>query len=313
MDYYEALEVPRGASEADIKKAYRKLAMKFHPDKNKADPVAAAARFQAISEAYDVLSDPQKRAIFDQYGYDALKNGGVPEADGSGVSDGYAFNERAAEEVFHRFFGTNNPFFDFGFGDTLPFASAMRKPAGAGAKAPAIELPLECSLEELFLGTTKSASVERTRLQRDELVKDSKTFLIKVQPGWKHGTKITFEREGDEDRSHDAGDVIFTVKQLKHARFERDGPHLVFAARLTLTEALGDCCVHVPTLDGRELAIACNEVVHPGMEKLVPREGMPAASKSVQSERGDLRIKFDIVFPKHLTSLQKAAIAKILR
>lgn len=310
MDYYEVLEVPRGADEAEIKRAYRKLAMKFHPDKNKADPVAAAARFQAISEAYDVLSDTQKRAIFDQYGYDALKNGGVPEGDG--MTDGYAFNERAAEDVFHKFFGTNNPFFDFGFGDTQPFASAMRKPAGAAAKAPPIDKPLECSLEDLFLGATKAVSVDRTRLQRDELVRDTKTFVVKVQPGWKHGTKITFEREGDEDRTHDAGDVVFTVVQLKHAHFERMDAQLVFTARLTLTEALGDCCVHVPTLDGRELAIACNEVVHPGMEKVVPREGMPVPSAK-GGGRGDLRIKFDIAFPKHLTSLQKAAIAKILR
>lgn len=279
--------------------------MKWHPDKNKDRLAEAQARFQDLSEAYDVLSDPAKRAIFDQHGYDGLRHG-VPDEPGA---DGYAFNERAAEEVFQRFFGAANPFAAFGFGDTLPFASALRKTGPE--KAPPLAVPLPCSLEELFAGVAKTLTVERTRLQRDELVTDAKAFVVRVKPGWKHGTKITFEREGNEDRTHEAGDVVFTVEQAPHASFTRDGSALVFTAKLRLSEALGDCCVHVPTLDGRKLAISCNEVVQPSSEKVVPGEGMPIAS-STSGERGDLRIKFDIVFPKHLTALQKAAITKIL-
>lgn len=306
MDYYEVLEVPRTATEQELKKAYRKLAMKYHPDKNKHNPLEAQHKFQEVSEAYDVLSDPQKRAIFDQYGYDGLKNG-VPDENGD-VRDGYAFNDRASEELFHKFFGTDNPFYDFGFGDTMPFASGLRKKGPE--KAPAIVHELACSLEELFTGCTKSATITRTRLQNDEVIDETKTFQIKVKPGWKHGTKITFEREGSETRMHEAGDVVFTIAQQSHAQYTRDGANLVFSARLKLSEALGDFCVQVPTLDGRKLAIACNEVVSPRSEKVVKGEGMPVASKP--GERGDLVIKYDIQFPKHLTSLQKQALVKIL-
>lgn len=287
-------------------RSYRKLAMKWHPDKNKNNPGEAQYKFQEVSEAYDVLSDPQRRAVFDQYGYDGLKNG-VPDDNGD-MRDGYAFNERASEEVFAKFFGSANPFADFGFGDTMPFASALRKKGPE--KAAAIVQDVECSLEELFSGATKTVEVVRTRLQHDELVEETKAFQIKVKAGWKHGTKLTFEREGNETRTNEAGDVVFQVAQTKHALYTRDGANLLFVARLKLSEALGDCCVQVPTLDGRKLAISCNDVVTPATEKVVKHEGMPVPSQP--GLRGDLVVKFDIVFPKHLTSLQKAALAKIL-
>lgn len=311
MDYYEVLDIPRNATDVEIKKAYRKLAMKWHPDKNKADPLTAQLKFQEVSEAYDVLSDPQKRAVFDQHGYDGLKNG-VPDENGD-ARDGYAFNERASEELFMKFFGTDNPFYDFGFGDTLPFASGLRKKNPE--KAEAIVKDVECTLEDLFLGVTKTMTVERKRLQNDELVEESKTFQLKIKPGWKQGTKITFEREGSETRTREAGDVVFQIVQKKHESYTRDGANLVFTAKLKLSEALGDHCVEVPTLDGSKLAISCNEVIHPTLEKVIKGSGMPITGKQLPSggpERGDLIIKFDIQFPKHLTSLQKQALVKIL-
>ncbi|DAZ97942.1 TPA: hypothetical protein N0F65_006367 [Lagenidium giganteum] len=280
------------------------MLMLYH--KNKDSPAEAQHRFQDISEAYDVLSDPQKRAIFDQYGYDGLKNG-VPDESGD-MRDGYAFNDRAADEVFARFFGTSNPFYDFGFADTMPFASSLRKKGPE--KAEAIVVDVDCSLEELFLGVTKTLLVERKRLQNDELIDDPKTFQIKVKPGWKHGTKVTFEREGSESRTHEAGDVVFRIVQLPHSLYVRDGANLTYTAKLKLAEALSDYCVEVPTLDGRKLAISCNEVINPQSEKVVKGEGMPISSKP--GTRGDLLIKFNIIFPKHLTSLQKSALVKIL-
>lgn len=285
---------------------YRKLAMKWHPDKNKNNAGEAQYKFQEVSEAYDVLSDPQRRAIFDQYGYDGLKNG-VPDDNGD-MRDGYAFNERASDEVFAKFFGSANPFADFGFSDTMPFASALRK-KGPDKAAP-IAMDVECSLEELFSGATKTVEVERTRLQQDELVTETKAFQVRVKPGWKHGTKLTFEREGSETRTHEAGDVVLRIVQAPHAHYTRDGANLRFTARLKLSDALGDYCVQVPTLDGRKLAISCNDVITPATEKVVKHEGMPVPSRP--GERGDLVVTFDIAFPKHLTSLQKAALVKIL-
>ena len=114
INYYDILGVAKGVSEGEIKKAYRKLAMKWHPDKNPDMAAEASKKFQDIGEAYDVLSDLKKRAIFDQYGYEGLKEGVPDEA--AGHTTGYTYNNNA-DEIFDTFFGTMNPFATFGFGE----------------------------------------------------------------------------------------------------------------------------------------------------------------------------------------------------
>ncbi|GAB4828320.1 hypothetical protein Ancab_035316 [Ancistrocladus abbreviatus] len=121
VDYYKILQVDRNAKDDDLKKAYRKLAMKWHPDKNPNNKKAAEAKFKQISEAYDVLSDPQKRAVYDQYGEEGLKGqfpppgsgfgaGGFPgSSDGSGYTS-FRFNPRSADDIFSEFFGVSSPF-----------------------------------------------------------------------------------------------------------------------------------------------------------------------------------------------------------
>lgn len=141
MNYYEVLELPRNSSDEDIKKAYRRLAMKWHPDKNPDKLEEATKKFHDIGEAYDVLSDKQKRAIFDKYGYEGLRDG-VPGAEGDAPEGGYTYQQNA-QEIFESFFGTNNPFAAFGF-DSAPFASKLNKPGPAKAKP--VIFNLECSL-----------------------------------------------------------------------------------------------------------------------------------------------------------------------
>ncbi|CCI11232.1 hypothetical protein ABG067_007147 [Albugo candida] len=306
MDYYEILCISRSATENDIKKAYRKLAMRWHPDKNRGNAIEAQEKFQKISEAYDVLIDPQRRATFDQFGYEGLKNG-VPDDNGN-MTNGYAFSGKDSEQIFHNFFGTSNPFYHFGFNETLPFASGMKKNGAEQAKP--IEHDLQCTLEELCYGDVKRVPIQRKRLLDDELVDENKTFEIKIKPGWKEGTKITFEGEGNESRQHESGNVVFRIAEAKHDLFSRDGANLVFTTKIKLAEALGDHCVYVPTIDGRKLAISCNEVIYPSLEKTLKGEGMPISNSP--GTRGDLILKFDIIFPKHLTKLQKQSLAKIL-
>ncbi|XP_020269593.1 dnaJ homolog subfamily B member 3-like isoform X2 [Asparagus officinalis] len=191
VDYYKLLQVDRNAKDDDLKKAYRKLAMKWHPDKNPNNKKEAEAKFKQISEAYDVLSDPQKRAIYDQYGEEGLKgqvpppsSGGssfFPGAGGGGaVPNVFRFNPRSADDIFAEFFGSASPFGGMGmrgggsrfpgggmFGEDM-FGSnfggggegSMHVPSRPQKAAP-IENRLPCSLEDLYKGTTKKMKISR--------------------------------------------------------------------------------------------------------------------------------------------------------
>ncbi|KAF7803411.1 dnaJ-like protein subfamily B member 13-like [Senna tora] len=186
VDYYKILQVDKSASDEDLKKAYRKLAMKWHPDKNPNNKKEAEAKFKEVSEAYEVLSDPQKRAIYDQYGEEGLK-GQVPPPGAGGASffqtgDGpttFRFNPRNADDIFAEFFGFSSPFGGMGggagggmrggprsfggmFGDDIFSSFGEGRPMSQGPrKAPPIEKTLPCTLEELYKGTTKKMKISR--------------------------------------------------------------------------------------------------------------------------------------------------------
>lgn len=232
------------------------------------------------------------------------------------MRQGYAFNAENGEDIFNAFFGTANPFIDFGFGDTMPFASTLRKKGNE--KCPPIELDLECSIDELYTLKTKKHTIERLRLSNHELIKEKKVLEIQILPAWKAGTKITFEKDGNEslpeprkNQNQVVGDVIFTIKVLAdpHYSIDEKTGELLYRAKIKLCDALTNCVVEVPTLDGRKLPITCNEVLSPKTEKILPNEGL-AISKS---KRGPLSIQFDIEFPKYLTELQKKGLQKLLR
>ncbi|CAN0048501.1 unnamed protein product, partial [Heterosigma akashiwo] len=333
-DYYEVLGVSRGATDAEIKRAFRKLAMRWHPDKNPNDP-EAANKFQEVGEAYDVLSDQEKRAVYDQYGYEGLRDG-VPDDNGE-MQTGYSYKNNA-EEIFEKFFGTKNPFMDFKFGDGMPFQSRyselsmnflwglysfgticsyrwhnffcrLEKPAPK--KAPPIIQDLPCSLEELFNGCTKRLKITRKRFTPEgDLVDEDKIVTINVKPGWKKGTKITFPCEGDEKPNVIPADVVFVITEQEHDYFGREGNNLVYNSKITLADALTDCCIEVPTLDGRVLSLPCPEVVAPGYEKRLEGEGMPLSKQP--GRRGALLVRFRLLFPKYLPEHKKVELRRLL-
>ncbi|KAK6917605.1 Chaperone DnaJ, C-terminal [Dillenia turbinata] len=340
VDYYKILQVDRNAKDEDLKKAYRKLAMKWHPDKNPNNKKEAEAKFKQISEAYDVLSDPQKRAVYDQYGEEGLK-GGIPPPDAAGgpggatffhTGDGptvFRFNPRNANDIFEEFFGFSSPFGGMGsgggtgsgmrgssrfgsmFGDDI-FSSFDGRPMSyAPRKAPPIENMLPCSLEELYKGTTKKMKISREIADASgKTLPVEEILTIEVKPGWKKGTKITFPEKGNEQPNVIPADLVFIIDEKPHSTFTRDGNDLVFMQKITLAEALTGCTVHITTLDGRNLNITINNVIHPNYEEVVPREGMPIPKDP--SKKGNLRIKFNIKFPTRLTAEQKAGIKKLL-
>ncbi|KAK8655363.1 hypothetical protein V6N13_107943 [Hibiscus sabdariffa] len=303
VDYYNILKVSRDATEEDLKKSYKRLAMKWHPDKNPINKKEAEAKFKQISEAYDVLSDPQKRQIYDLYGEEGIQSAELSSPNGfSGGGDrAYRFNPRNAEDIFAEFFGGSETRFN---GD-----------GGVGTqgkkKAAPVESKLVCSLEELYKGGRRKMRISRTIANElgkpktvDEILK------IDIKPGWKKGTKITFPEKGNHEPGFTPSDLIFVIDEKPHAVFKRDGNDLIVNQKISLLEALTGSTLSLTTLDGRNLTIPVMEVVKPGHEVLIPNEGMPISKDP--SKKGQLKIKFDIVFPSRLNAEQKSDLKRAL-
>uniref|UniRef100_A0A8C6Z4A9 DnaJ heat shock protein family (Hsp40) member B5 n=1 Tax=Nothoprocta perdicaria TaxID=30464 RepID=A0A8C6Z4A9_NOTPE len=233
-DYYKILGIQSGANEDEIKKAYRKMALRYHPDKNK-DP-NAEEKFKEIAEAYDVLSDPKKRAVYDQYGEEGLKTGGGSSG-GSGNTFHYTFHGDP-HATFASFFGGSNPF-DIFFAnmdiddDDDPFGAFGRK-----VQDPPVIHELKVSLEEIYHGSTKRMKITRRRLNADgrTMRTEDKILNIVIKRGWKEGTKITFPKEGDATPDNIPADIVFILKDKPHSHFKRDGTNVVYTANISLKE-----------------------------------------------------------------------------
>ncbi|KAJ6366598.1 hypothetical protein OIU77_003061 [Salix suchowensis] len=261
VDYYKILQVDKTATDDDLKKAYRKLAMKWHPDKNPNNKKDAEAKFKQISEAYEVLSDIQKRAVYDQYGEEGSKGadffGFSGPFGGMGGGNGGMRGTRFPNGMLG-----DNIFSSFGEGG----GGSMHQ--SAPRKSPPIEKRLLCSLEELYKGATK-----RMKISRDIVDASGKTMQVEeiltidIKPGWKKGTKITFPEKGNEQPNTIPADLVFVVDEKSHPVFTH----------------------------GRNLTIPINTVIHPNYEEVVPREGMPIQKDPTR--RGNLKIKFNIKFP----------------
>ncbi|CAD6244921.1 unnamed protein product [Miscanthus lutarioriparius] len=337
-DYYEILNVDRSATDDDLRRAYRRLAMRWHPDKNPAGKAEAEARFKKITEAYNVLSDADKRAVYDQYGEEGLR-GEVPQPGGGGGSD----------DIFSEFFGSTpftycNTAGGGGGGNARGgrqpppppkwdsgFCRAYRRDQGGGGGGaasstmapppPPVESRLACTLEELYMGVTKKMKISRNVVDASGRMKtESEILSIEVKPGWKKGTKITFAGKGNQQWNQLPADLVFVVDEKPHPVYRRDGNDLLAEGRVTLAEALGGTVVVLAALDGRELAVDVGggededeedaPVVCPGYELVLPMEGMPIAREP--GRRGSLRIRFDVAFPERLTRRQRAQIKRAL-
>ncbi|KAL6513847.1 hypothetical protein OROHE_019303 [Orobanche hederae] len=306
VDYYNILKISKNASEEDVKRSYKRLAMKWHPDKNAVNTEEAEAKFKQISEAYDVLSDPEKRQIYDLYGEEGVKSGlcSKDRDAGGGVRGfGFRFTPRSAEDVFEEIFGK----FDF--------AREKRNGGGGGGgvlkKAAAMESQLPCSLEELYKGSRRKMKISRIVL--DESRKPctvEEVLSIHIQPGWKKGTKITFPEKGNHEPDSAPGDLIFVVDEKSHPTFKRDGNDLIVHQKISLLDALTGKTLSITTLDGRELPLALSDVIRPGQEMVIENEGMPLSKEP--GKNGNLRIKFDIKFPSRLSAEQKSDLRRVL-
>lgn len=383
-DFYNILGVSRDANDDAIKKAYRKLAMKWHPDKNPNNQAEAQAKFQEISEAYDVLSDPQKRKIYDQYGEEGLKVGGNPNPGPQFDSNNfgragphtqyYTFNSDDAEKIFRQFFGPGG--FGFGsFGDNddvfgSMFGNAQRQ-AGRQSSGPQYQrftsgnngfpgahfqqfteapeandgpfqgrghrigsldpnsndfsrfytfrdkadtkqkksqspmiVDVNCTLEQLYSGCTKKLRVTRDINGKN----DAKLFQIDVKPGWKEGTKITYDGEGDIKPGYKPQNLVFVIKEKQHPLFKREADDLIYEQTIPLKQALAGTRIDITGVDEKSINLSFNEVISPGFSKRIPGLGMPRKAGG----RGDLVVKFNVEFPKYLSQEQKDAMVRYL-
>uniref|UniRef100_A0A6A7G2I6 DnaJ homolog subfamily B member 4 n=1 Tax=Hirondellea gigas TaxID=1518452 RepID=A0A6A7G2I6_9CRUS len=324
-DYYAVLGISREATPAEIKKAYRKLAMKWHPDKNPDQKDLADKKFKEIAEAYDVLRDEKKRKLFDQYGEEGIKQG--MGADGG---QGYSFE---ASDLFSQLFGGGRGGRPMGFeafsqmfsmgGDGssgFSFGGPMGGMRMGGMdpgrrKQPDVLVGLYCTLEELYGGCAKKRKVTRQRLNPDGRTthEEEKILTIDVRPGWKAGTKITFPREGDEHPQAEAADIIFQVQEKPHPRFERKGNNLRKPIACSLKKALTGFTFNIDTLDGRTIQTRVppiRECSPAGLIHRVPGEGMPLSKRP--NERGDLFLEITVRFPD-LSLEQIQALQAILK
>ena len=356
-DYYKILGVARGASDDEIKKAYRKLALKYHPDKNQS--AGAEERFKEIGEAYDVLSDSKKKQIYDQYGEEGLKggmgggpsaggHGGMPDFGNGGFSYSYHGDPRA---TFSQFFGGSNPFASFfsaspgGMGGGAPegmdidieeliggLGSRGGIPGGqfggmggrgtsfgsssygggpskqAKVQDKTIEREVQVSLEEIAKGAEKKMKISR-RIHHDDgrVTSEEKVLKINIKPGWKSGTKVTFNQEGDRVPGKIPADIAFIIRDKPHPIFTRDGTNINYTYKIPLREALCGASIQVPTLEGKKVGISCSsEVIKPTSFKRLQGYGLPFPKEP--HRKGDLIVKFEVLFPDNLSSSSKKTI-----
>lgn len=334
-DYYKVLGLQKSCSDADIKKAYRKLALQHHPDRNKGKQ--AEEKFKEINFAYSILSDKEKRKRYDQFGEAGINpnaGGGHPNmndmdfgqffTNGNNSSHSFSFNTTSNGDfgnydpfsTFETFFGSksghHDPFSGMPgmhqhFGNSFKMTNNMGSSnMGGGSRitgvTQSIDQPLNVTLEELYYGSTRKFKIGRDKKQKNgRYIREDKTFEIQVQPGWKDNTKIRFKGEANEADGKLPGDIIFSIKTKQHNNFFREGDNLIHKTDVTLSNALSGSRLefHVPLIAGGNKQIFINQqIISPETEIRIANEGLPNSKN--KSTRGDLIIRFNIIFPKNL-------------
>ena len=326
-DYYKILQLPRNCSQEDIAESYRQLSLKFHPKVSTSENAAQSEyHFQQLCEAYEVLSDPIKKEIYDIYGHEGLKNGIIDKK--GKVKGGYKYAGNG-HEIFEKFMGTSNPFTlkkesEKGFYDEnkelLPSFENYLGEKNDKNTIPCIDVDLECTLEELYNGCVKQVKYKRNIIGFDFRNTEEKevTLDVEIFKGYNKTTVIPFKGMGNQAPGMRDSDLIVHIKEKKHKCFQRVNKHdLIYVHKIDLAQALNSEPVLLTTLDKRKLAISVDEIISPSTIKVVPGEGMPIFEnemnvRDLNVKKGNLYIKFDIKFPEYIEPTKKMEITNLL-
>jgi len=338
--YYDLLGVSKNADGAEIKKAFRKAALTHHPDRG-GDP----EKFKEISKAHEVLSDPEKRKLYDQGGEEAVEQGGaggsgmegsIFDLFGGGMGFGGPQRKRKGEDVIFPlkvqladlYNGTSKK---LKLTKNILCASCKGKGGknGVETKCPGCngqgvkmiirqvgpgmiqQMPAKCGA----CAGTGSSIAEKDKCPTcsgEKTVKEKKTLEVFVTKGMKHAERITFRGEADEVPDTITGDVVVVLQLIDHETFRRDGDNLFIKKKISLIEALTGFQFKVECLDGRVLLVKSDVgmIVKPGMVKCIKNEGMPQAKNPFN--RGHLYVEMDVDFPSQLDANAIRSLSAVL-
>ncbi|XP_063540973.1 dnaJ homolog subfamily B member 13-like [Cydia strobilella] len=312
FDYYGILGVKRSCTQYEIKKAYRRLALKYNPERHDGDE-GIKRIFALIGEAYEVLVDHKHRAVFDQYGEEGLKRG-VPSP--TEYIQPYAYHGDPLK-TFHDFFGTTNPYANLlDYYENPP--PMFESPLGRGYKEKDVTIfrPLSLSLEEIYKGGLKKMKIQRlvfTDETCSELKLREKVLSIPFAPGIYPNTEILFKSEGDQGPTRIPADVIFVTEDRPHDTYVRCGlSDLLIVKQVSLEEALCGLDITLKTLDDRVVRTKISDVITPTYEKVIDDEGLPVPA-CPKKAKGNLVIRFKIDFPIYLAPKAKKKFAEAFR
>ncbi|XP_075068571.1 dnaJ homolog subfamily A member 4-like isoform X2 [Mixophyes fleayi] len=324
--FYDTLCVKPSATPDEIKKAYRKLALKYHPDKNPNE----GEKFKLISQAYEVLYDPKKRDLYDQGGEQAIKEGGPSGGNFSSPMDlfdmffgggGRMNREKRGKNVVHQLSVSLEELYN-GKSRKLALQKNLicNKCEGHGGKKGAMGKCATCKgrgvqihIQQIGPGMVQQiqtmcsdCSGEGERINPKDrckqcngkkVIREKKILEIHIKKGMKDGQKIVMHGEGDQEPDLEPGDVVIVLDQKDHEVFQRQDDNLVMKMEIPLVEALCGFKRTIKTLDGRILQIALvpGEVIKHGHLKCIQNEGMPLQRDPF--EKGLLIIQFLVAFP----------------
>lgn len=328
--FYDTLGVKPNATPDELKRAYRKLALKYHPDKNPTE----GEKFKQISQAYEVLSDAKKRELYDRGGEKAIKEGGTGGGGGGSFASpmdifdlffgggSRMHRERKGKNIVHQISVTLEDLYN---GATRKLAlqknTVCERCEGRGSRKGAAQMCMTCHgtgmqvrMHQLVPGMVQQVSTvchscqgQGQRISHKDrckacggrkIMRQKKILEVHIDKGMRDGQKIVFHGEGDQEPGIEPGDIIIVLDQREHPCFTRKGEDLVMPMELQLVEALCGFKKPVKTLDNRTLLITSHpgELIKPGDTKCVLNEGMPMHRRPF--EKGRLIIHFSVVFPQ---------------